>query len=92
MAWRSSFILINNQRHVFHNNHFNKKQHKNPLNLYIVKQFVPFCLQQLCKLALLKMKERKDKKGKTPKKKGDKVLVQEGKSQWIATTRLLCQL
>jgi hypothetical protein len=71
-----------------------KKQHKNPLNLYIVKQFVPFCLfclQQLCNLALLKMKERKDKNGKT-QKKGDKALVQEGKSHWIATTRLLCRL
>lgn len=47
-----------------------KKQHKNPLNLYIVKQFVPFSLHQLCKLALLKVKKREDKKGKTQTKKG----------------------
>jgi hypothetical protein len=32
-----------------------KKQHKNSPNLYIAEQFVPFFLQQLCKLALLKV-------------------------------------
>jgi hypothetical protein len=47
-------IHFDNQRHVLHKDHIYKRQYRDPPSLYIVKQFVLFCLQQLCKFAFWK--------------------------------------